>query len=212
VWQRALDLAVEGARLAPALAAAGHDAAGADLVRAGAAVPAHIAAGGAAATRLEHQRVLHLALAAVARFETLVALAERLAPERAAQCAAVLAGTSDVSRQLRAFTRAIGGSPANARPGARPDASRTSRELDATDPPRPEPAADAHPTTTTTPRPNGGASGAPSPDAPFAGASAAAPAADTPPPAAFGADAMTPITPPMPARAARARRTRTARP
>jgi four helix bundle protein len=115
VWQRALDLAVDAAPLARTLTEHGLGALGADLFRAATAVPAHIAAGSTAAARTDHQRALGAALAAVARFETLVAAADRLAPGEAARCAALLAGTADVTRLLRAFTRAVGGAP----PGAR---------------------------------------------------------------------------------------------
>ncbi len=111
VWQRALDLAVDAAPLARTLAEQGLGGLGADLLRAATAVPAHIAAGSTAAARTDHQRALGAALAAVARFETLVAAADRLAPADAARCTALLAGTADVTRLLRAFTRAVGGAP-----------------------------------------------------------------------------------------------------
>jgi hypothetical protein len=80
-------------------------------------VPAHIAAGSVAGTRAEHQRSVAAAVAAVARFETLIATAERLAPAAAAECSALLAGTADVTRSLRAFARAIAGSGAVDRTG-----------------------------------------------------------------------------------------------
>jgi four helix bundle protein len=91
VWQRALDLVVDAAPLARTLAAEGHGGLAGDLFRAGTAVPAHIAAGSVAASRGEYQHALAAALASAARFETLVAAAERLAPNAADACAALLA-------------------------------------------------------------------------------------------------------------------------
>jgi hypothetical protein len=81
-------------------------------------VPAHIAAGSVAASRGEYQHALAAALASAARFETLVAAAERLAPNAADACARLLAGSADVTRSLRAFARVIaGGRPRAAEPG-----------------------------------------------------------------------------------------------
>jgi four helix bundle protein len=118
VWQRALDLVVDAAPLARTLAAEGHGGLAGDLFRAGTAVPAHIAAGSVAASRGEYQHALAAALASAARFETLVAAAERLAPNAADACAALLAGSADVTRSLRAFARVIaGGRPRAPEPG-----------------------------------------------------------------------------------------------
>jgi hypothetical protein len=108
--------------VARALEVEGFGTLAADLLRAGLAVPAHVAAGSTAGSRLEHQRAVAAALAAVARFETVLAATERLAPGAGAACATLLAGTADVTRSLRAFARAIGASPASTTRTAGPPA------------------------------------------------------------------------------------------
>ena len=189
VWQRALDLAVDAAPLARTLAAEGHGGLANDLFRAGTAVPAHIAAGSVAATRADHQRALGGAMAAVARFETLVAAAERLAPRTGAGCTALLVGTGEVTRLLRAFARAIGGTRASAPPsGSRPRPDAVAADADQHTPSTPDVAP---------------AAGAVTPGA--------APA-DTPPAPAPATALAEGVTPPMSARPARARRARTADP
>lgn len=128
VWRHALDLAVDVAPLARTLDAAGLTPLATDLLRTGTAVPGHIAAGSVTTTRSEFQRALATALATVARLETLLATADRLAPATASHCAALLVGTGDLTRQLRAFARAVatpapGGAAVHASsppPGARP--------------------------------------------------------------------------------------------
>ena len=191
VWQRALDLAVDAAPLARTLAAEGLGGLANDLVRAGTAVPAHIAAGSVAATRADHQRALGSAMAAVARFETLVVAAERLAPQTGSGCAALLVGTGEVTRLLRAFARAIGGTPASSTPsGSRPRPEAVAADADERTPSTPDVAPPA---------------GAVTPDA----APADPPPAPEPALALAGAAGM---TPPMSARPARVRCARTADP
>lgn len=126
VWQRALDVAVDATHLARTLAAAGHEHAATDLPRAAAAVPAHIAAGSTAGSRADYHRALAAALAAVARVETMVAIAERLAPGATPACTALLANAADLTRQLRAFARVMSGAATVATsPPPRPAAAQS---------------------------------------------------------------------------------------
>jgi len=194
VWQRALDVAVDAAHLARTLAAAGHERAATDLPRAAAAIPAHIAAGSTAGNRADYQRALAAALAAVARVETMVAMTERLAPDAAPACAALLANSADLTRQLRAFARVLSGAPAAAAPPSRRLAAPHGGPDDHAhaEPETAVPAADppvvptSHPTADATLPPAAPASAPP-----------------TAPPTA-------PVAAPMPTRPARARRTQPA--
>ena len=139
-WQRALDVAATTHALALTLPPADRDTLGADLRRAGSAVPTHIAAGNYAYARPEHHRALGAAASALARVETLALLAERLALLPASAVAALLIETGDTLRLVRALARAVSTPPATerptnpapvAKPPARatraPRASRTSR-------------------------------------------------------------------------------------
>lgn len=187
VWQRALDVAVEATHLARTLAAAGHERAATDLPRAAAAVAAHIAAGSTAGSRADYHRALAAALAAVARMETMVAMTERLAPDAAPACAALLANSADLTRQLRAFARVLsGGAPAAASGPWRP------AEPDG------EPDAPAH----ASPEPS--VSGAAPPGAPTSPSTANA---AFPPAVPVSAPMTAPVPAPIPKRPSRARRT-----
>jgi four helix bundle protein len=195
---------VDAAPLARTLAAEGHGGLAGDLFRAGTAVPAHIAAGSVAASRGEYQHALAAALASAARFETLVAAAERLAPNAADACAALLAGSADVTRSLRAFARVIaGGRPRAPEPGDAADRA----------PVGPADGAVAEPRAAEGVAPSGPASGLASgsieePVLELVQAPAEAPVGGTArggPPAAGAGDA---VPAPMPVRPARARRVR----
>ena len=111
-WQRALDVAVEVHRLARALPKAEQDALAAELRRAAVAVPAYVAAGNAVPDRGEYGRALLAAQGALARLETLVALGERLTLVGTGAAAAVLAGTADTGRLIRALARSVAQSAA----------------------------------------------------------------------------------------------------
>lgn len=107
-WQRALDVAAHAHRLAGTLPASEQDVLGADLRRAGAAVPAQIAAGNLTYERGEHHRALLAAQAALARVETLALLAERLALASPHDVAALLAESADTLRLVRGLARVVG--------------------------------------------------------------------------------------------------------
>ena len=105
LWQRALDVAADVHRLSRTFPAGEQDGLGGELRRAAAAVPAAVAAGSLAADRVDHQRALQTAVAAVARVETLVALAERLEFVTTRDAIGVLSGSADVTRLLRGLAR-----------------------------------------------------------------------------------------------------------
>ena len=107
-WQRALDLAAHTHHLARTLPSAEYPTLADDIRRAGAAVPAHIAAGNLSCDRSEHRRALLSAQTALARVETLALLAERLALAPAADVAALLATSADTLRLVRGLTRVVG--------------------------------------------------------------------------------------------------------
>ncbi len=107
-WQRALDVAAHAHELAATLPAADQDRLGTDLRRAGAAAPAHIAAGNLAYDRAEHRRALLAAQSALARVETLALLAERLQLATPAGVAALLADSADALRLVRGLARVVG--------------------------------------------------------------------------------------------------------
>lgn len=113
-WQRALDVAARAHRLAAALPAADAATLGADLRRAGAAVPAHIAAGNLAYDPGEHRRSLGAAQSALARVETLALLAEALALLTPTDVAALLADSADTLRLVRGLARVAGAAPLGA--------------------------------------------------------------------------------------------------
>lgn len=106
-WQRALDVAAHAHRLAHAMPASEQNTLAADLRRAGAAVPTHVAAGNLAYDRGEYRRALLAAQTALARVETLALLAERLALVPSTDVAALLATSADTLRLVRALARAV---------------------------------------------------------------------------------------------------------
>ncbi len=106
-WQRALDVAAHAHRLARRLPEDERSLAD-DLRRAGAAVPAGIAAGNLSFDRAEHRRALVAAQAALARVETLALLAERLALLPPPDVAALLADSADALRLARGLARVAG--------------------------------------------------------------------------------------------------------
>lgn len=105
LWQRALDVAADVHLLTRTFPDGEQDGLGGELRRAAASVPAAVAAGSLAGDRADHQRALQSAVAAVARVETLAALAERLGLVGTREVVDVLAGTGDVTRLLRGLTR-----------------------------------------------------------------------------------------------------------
>lgn len=109
-WQRALDVAARAHQLARALPA-DEGALAADLRRAGAAVPGHIAAGNLSYDPVEHRRALLAATGALARVETFALLAERLALASATEVAALLAESADTLRLVRGLARVAGAVP-----------------------------------------------------------------------------------------------------
>ena len=104
-WQRALDVAAHAHRLAHAFPADEQHALAADLRRAGAAVPTHIAAGNLSYDAEEHRRALVATQTALARVETLALLAEHLALAPAPEVAALLAESADTLRLVRGLAR-----------------------------------------------------------------------------------------------------------
>lgn len=107
LWQRALDLAADAHRLAHGFAESDQLALAADLRRAAAGVPAAVAASAMALDRVDQQRALQGATAALARLETLAALAERLEVLSAPEATALLFTSGDVTRLLRGLTRSV---------------------------------------------------------------------------------------------------------
>ena len=110
-WQRALDVAARAHRLAHALPTDEQHTLAADLRRAGAAVPTHIAAGNLSYDPVEHRRALLATQTALARVETLALLAEHLALAPAVEVAALLADSADTLRLVRALARVVGERP-----------------------------------------------------------------------------------------------------
>lgn len=107
LWQRALDLAADAHRLAHAFPDADQPALATDLRRAAAAVPSAVAASSLALDPADQQRALQSATAALARLETLAALAERLGSLNSGDASALLFTSGDVNRLLRGFVRAV---------------------------------------------------------------------------------------------------------
>ncbi|HEY0779432.1 MAG TPA: four helix bundle protein [Gemmatirosa sp.] len=123
-WQRALDVAAHAHRLAHTFPTPEHATLAADLRRAGASVPAQIAAGNLAYDRAEHRRALLAAQTALAHVETLALLAERLGAAPATDVASLLAEAADTLRLVRGLARVVVGtgqiaepSPARTRAG-----------------------------------------------------------------------------------------------
>lgn len=118
LWQRSVDVAAEAHRLARAFPVGEQESIGGDLRRAAAAVAGHVAAGSLTYDRAEHLRALQVALAAVARLETVAAVAQRLGFLPAQDAVALLVGTADVTRLLRGLMRTLGPQRASASDGA----------------------------------------------------------------------------------------------
>jgi four helix bundle protein len=115
LWQRALDLAADAHRLARAFPDAEQPALAAELRRSAASVPAAIAASALALDAADQHRALQSTTAALARLETLAALAERLGALESAAASALLFTAGDVNRLLRGFVRSVA---ARTRPAA----------------------------------------------------------------------------------------------
>lgn len=107
LWQRALDLATDAHRLAHAFPDADQPVLATDFRRSAASVPAAIAASSLALDRADQQRALQTATVALARLETLAALAERLGVLSSGDTTAFLFTSGDVTRLLRGLTRSI---------------------------------------------------------------------------------------------------------
>lgn len=107
LWQRALDLATDAHRLARAFPDDAQLTLAADLRRSAAAVPAGIAASALALDRGDQHRAIQTTAVALARTETVVALAERVGLLAPADATTLLFTAGDVNRLLRGYHRAV---------------------------------------------------------------------------------------------------------
>lgn len=106
-WQRAMDVADAAYRAVAEMPRPARDLVGMELSRAALAVSAHVAASSIVYDRIEQRRAIAAAQHGIARFETAVALGERLAVLPATDVARLLATSADVRRLVRGLARVL---------------------------------------------------------------------------------------------------------